>query len=183
MALFKRNIFVVNPNFQYKFSFIVCMLVLLSSLLYPATIWQLFEKIISLQPDRAMESASHRDQLMLILLVIQLSFIGIVFVGLIFLSHKVAGPMYKLKNHIEGIIDGDTPSNIFFRKGDYFPEMAETINNLMDNMESRQKEDFEYLSEVISYINNLSLVVPEDKKPVINEINSKLLEIQTRYQS
>jgi len=183
LAAYKRSIFVVNPKFQYKFSFIICSLVFISSLLYPATIWQMFEKIISLQPTLAAESNAHRDQLMVILLVIQLAFTGIVFVATIFMSHKIAGPMYKLKSYLDGISNGEPVNELYFRKGDNFPEIAETVNEFVHSVKDKQKEDFEYLSEVVSYINNLSLVVPEDKKPVINEINSKLAEIQARYQS
>ena len=42
--------------------------------------------------------------------------------------------------------------------------------------------DFKQLEDIKIYLNNLSMVVPEDKKLVLTEINNKLQEILQRYQ-
>jgi signal transduction histidine kinase len=111
----------------------------------------------------------------------QLALLGIVFVMSLFMSHKIAGPMYKLKNHITNLRSGRKYDHLFFRKGDNFPEIADEFNQFVDHLKAQHAHDTEYLSEVSSYINNLSLVVPEDKKPVIKEILSKIAEMQNRF--
>ena len=57
----------------------------------------------------------------------------------------------------------------------------EMANNHLE--EEEHKKDLVYISEVTTYINNLSLVVPEDKRVVLNEIIVKLNEIQNRFHS
>ena len=55
-------------------------------------------------------------------------------VGGLFLSHRVAGPVYRLQTHMEDIIAGKTRERLSFRKKDFFPELAETYNALLDKL-------------------------------------------------
>ena len=161
----------------------MCSVVLVGSLIYPLTIFDLYDKVIAMQPLSQAELETNRNYLLALLFVIQFAFLGIVFVVSIFLSHKIAGPMYKLKNHLQGLREGAEIKPVFFRDGDNFHEIAEEVNLLMDHLSSQREEDFAYLEEVANYINNLALVVPEDKKPVIKEILSKLATMQNRFHS
>ncbi len=183
MALYKRSIFLINPRFQIKFSLIICSLIFLSSLVYPITIIELFDSFFHLLPDSNDALKAARDQLILYLSIYQILFILIVFILAIFLTHKVAGPMYKLISYLKNIRNGAVPSKLYFRTGDNFQEVAEEVNELLDYLVDNHERDYAYLEEVISYINNLTLVVPEDKKPVIHEINSRLREIQLRLKA
>ena len=179
----KRNIFIINPAFQYKFCLYVCTFVFLSSLIYPLTIYDIYDKVIALQPHRLSSIQESRTELLFLLSIIQVSLIGIVFVLCIFMSHKIAGPMFKLKTHLEKIRHGEPFSPLFFRKGDNFKEVADEINEFFDFVRENNKKDFHYLQEVNEYIKNLEMVLPEDKKPVISEIVKKLEEISKRYKT
>ena len=180
--MYKRSIFVINPAFQYKFCFIVCSIVLLGSIMYPLSIIDIFNVIIEKQPTEANSFADLRNNLLIFLGIIEAAFLGLVFVVCIFMSHKVAGPMYKLQNHLTNIKNGGEVKPVFFRDGDNFQEVAEEVNEVLEFFVNQRQEDFAYLDEVSAYINNLALVVPEDKKPVLNEIQSNLAKIQSRYQ-
>lgn len=177
MAGFKRSIFVINPKFQFKFSLIVCSLILLSSLLYPVTIYEVFEAIFRQNPALGDKMSSSRSQLLVMLSIIQIVYLIIVFVICIFISHKIAGPMFKLSNYLKNIADGNSPQELYFRNGDNFTEIADLYNQAMERIKDDRKNDLQYLSDVKVYINNLTVVVPEDKKPVIKEITHKLDEI------
>jgi hypothetical protein len=157
--------------------------VLLVSLVYPFTIYDLYEKVILLQPGNQDKLEESRQSLLNLLLILEFAFIGIVFVLSIFMSHKIAGPLYKLQNYLRDIREGGEVKPLFFRNGDNFMEIAEEVTQTMEYFSKQREHDFAYLDEVSSYIANLALVVPEDKKPVLNEIQSKLSEIQTRYQN
>lgn len=52
----------------------------------------------------------------------------IVIVGGLILSHRVAGPLYRLKTHISQINAGITTGDVKFRKKDYFQDLAEVYN-------------------------------------------------------
>ena len=145
------------------------------------TIIDIFEQIFQLNPDNVEELKANRDQLLLFLVIMEIAITGIIFVISIFISHKIAGPLYKLKTYLNNIKDGGEITPIYFRKGDYFMELADDVNDFMQSITNQRDQDFQYLEEVSAYIANLSLVVPEDKKPVLEEILSKLAEIQSRH--
>ncbi len=152
------------------------------------TIYELFDYIISLanelkllngeNSNLALEYQNQRSSLLTYLILTQLGFIGLVFVFCVFISHKIAGPMYKLINHLRQIRESDQVEDIHFREGDQFPEVAHEINLTINYLKQKSEEEVEYLSEVLDYIENIALVVPEDKKPVLDEIQRKIKEIQ-----
>lgn len=180
MASYKRSIFLINPKFQYRFSFFFVSFVLLATAIYPFVIFDLFEKIIEMQPEMAADFQSTRNSLLLVLGLVELTILCFLFIFSIFLSHKIAGPMYKLTKHFEKIREGGEIKPVFFRDGDYFKEIAHEVNLTLEYFANQRQEDFVYLDEVSAYIANLSLVVPEDKKPVLREIQSNLSKIQSR---
>lgn len=182
---YNRKIYLINPSFQYKLSFYASALVFVTGLIYPFTIYILLSAISAnfalKNPEIAMYYSDKRDLLILLLIGLHVGFCILTFFCCIFFSHKIAGPLYKLQKHLKAIRDGFAPGKLFFRKGDYFQEIADDLNDTIDVMEETYKNDLVYLSEVNSYINNLSLVVPDDKRVVLNEISSRLSEIQDKF--
>jgi len=56
--------------------------------------------------------------------------LSIMFAGLI-LSHRIAGPLYRLKKHMDAVSTGSITNDVKFRKKDYFPEVADGFNGVM----------------------------------------------------
>lgn len=181
---YSRKIYLINPKFQIRFSLYVCLIVFLTSIIYPFSIYELMNTIIShfalKNPEIATHYSSKRDALILFLILLHLGFTCLTFFVCVFFSHKIAGPIYKLQKHLKLIREGNN-EKLFFRKGDYFQELADDVNETFEQLEDGYKNDLVYLSEVTSYINNLSLVVPDDKRVVLNEISARLSSMQERF--
>jgi len=182
---YSRKIYLINPKFQIQMSLYVCAVVFATSLIYVFTVYQLLDAIIvdfSLRnPEIAMHYSNKRSLLIYFLIGFHLGFTCLTFFACIFFSHKIAGPLYKLQKHLRAIREDLNPGKLFFRKGDYFQDIADDINHTIEHIEDEYKKDLVYLSEVNSYINNLSMVVPNDKRVVLNEISSRLSEMQERF--
>ena len=106
MAFYKRSIFLVNPGFQLSFSLIVCSIIFISSLIYPIIILDFFTELMTRYPEIKANMKLAQSDLLLFLAAIQLIFISMVFIMFIFMTHKIAGPMHKLKNHLANIRQG-----------------------------------------------------------------------------
>lgn len=52
-------------------------------------------------------------------------------------SHKIVGPMVRLKRTIDAIGQGDYSQRITLRKGDALIDLAEKINGMAENLEKR----------------------------------------------
>lgn len=182
---YKRSIYLVNPKFQLSLSLKICLLVFISSLIYPFTIYELLSGFIKFamekSPELATQMKAKRESLIFILSLWQIGFTALVFIICIFVSHKIAGPVYKLQKFLQSYREGNSLGQLQFRNGDYFPELAEEYNDTIEFINETHQSDAVYLSEVSSYIKNLTLVVPEDKKVVIEEINNKIGEMLARF--
>ncbi|HXH75310.1 MAG TPA: hypothetical protein VNJ08_10115 [Bacteriovoracaceae bacterium] len=133
------------------------------------------------QPQLSGKIAGAKHDFMWFLIIIQVLFTGVIFILFIFLTHKIAGPLFKLKKHLSNIRQGEPITPLTFRNGDHFMDVAEEVTLFLETISQNQENDFQYLNEVATYIENLSSVVPDDKKPVLNEISRRLLDIQSRY--
>lgn len=181
MAFYKRSIFLVNPTFQLSFSLIVCSIIFISSLIYPIILMDFFTSIGTRFPELAGNMKMAQNDLLIFLATIQFIFIAMVFIMFIFMTHKIAGPMHKLKNHLANIRQGQPITPLTFRNGDHFHDVAEEVSLFLETLSHNQESDFQYLEEVSLYIDNLAPVVPDDKKPILNEISRRLMDIKSRY--
>jgi sensor histidine kinase YesM len=183
LAFHKRSVFLINPGFQIRFSIIVCSLIFLSSLIYPLIFIDFFDELVKVSGPVTEQISIARNELIFYLFLIQFVFILIVFIMFIFITHKIAGPMYKLKQHLMEIRHGEPIAPISFRTGDHFQDVAEEVSLFLESVAYNQETDFQHIEEVAAYIDNLSTVVPDDKRPVLNEISRRLLEIKSRYKA
>lgn len=62
----------------------------------------------------------------------------IAWTGALYLSHRVAGPIYNINRALEDFLDGNDDVKITLRKHDFFPELAAKINKVF---ESRKRDD------------------------------------------
>jgi hypothetical protein len=181
LAFYKRSVFLINPSFQLKFSLIVCSVILISTMIYPIIIYDFFQMVLAANPTAAKNVEAAQNDLIFYLVFIQLVITLLVFLVFIFFTHKIAGPLYKLKNHLTGIREGNAITPLTFRAGDYFLDVAEEVSLFLETVSNNQENDFQYVEEVAQYIDNLSSVVPDDKKPILREISRRLIDIKSRY--
>jgi signal transduction histidine kinase len=79
-------------------------------------------------------------QIHLWLIVNSFIYTALVAVVSVYISHKIAGPVFKLKKQIREIIDsGDTNKKIFLRKGDELNDLAAVINELLEKVSIKNK--------------------------------------------
>lgn len=181
LAFYKRSTFLINPSFQLKFSLIVCSIIAISTVIYPIIIYDFFQLVSASMPKVTENILSAQSELIYYLVLIQIIITILVFIVFIFVTHKVAGPLFKLKNHLSAIREGGPIRPLTFRDGDYFRDVAEEVTLFLETIAENQEQDFQYIEEISVYIENLSTVVPDDKKPVLSEISRRLLAIQSRY--
>lgn len=183
----RRRIYLINPRFQLKISLYICLILLIASSIYPVIIYDLMNSfaayIAQHEPAKSALLEGKKFDLITVLTLWQLGFLALTFIVTIFFSHKIAGPLFKLQKFFRTVRDGGTREKLFFRKGDYFTDIAEDFNETFDSLAKTFKDDIEYLEEIKAYLNNLSISVPEDKKAVLAEIEQKISQIQGHYRN
>lgn len=180
----RRKSYLINPSFQLKFSMLVTFLVFLSSLIYPWAIFDLINQNIEIfskiSPSLTSNLMEKRRTLWIILTMWEVGFLGLIFVITIFFSHKVAGPLYRIKIFLDDLRAGKGRKEIVLREGDYFKDIAKDVEETFDFLSAESNKDYAPLSDVIRQLNILKSQFPEDKKEQFEKALEKLVEIQDR---
>ncbi len=136
---FKRKIFLINKSFQLRFAFYVCSWLIALSFAYPLIISNLFDYFIrymALDPSgpalSTLESA--RSDLLWLLVLMQIVLILLTFLISIFMSHKIAGPLYRLDKYFKDVKAGHLGEPVRFRKSDYFQELAADCSTMIEDL-------------------------------------------------
>lgn len=136
----KRRNYLVNPGFQLRFMFYVACGVLTGfAVIYITNLWYLNMLVeqgreLGLDPGSVyFEFVDHQRKLMNIaFLVVCTTVFAVLMVAGLLLSHKIAGPVYRVQKYTREVIAGEEPPGpVSLRKGDFFPELATIVNDLV----------------------------------------------------
>jgi len=141
---YKRSIFLINRRFQFRFSLYVCSWLFALSLIYPLIIYSLFDfftRYIEAGVEHQSIAALHqtRGELVWLLILLQVLFLGITLLISIFVSHRIAGPLYKLNRYLKEAATGNLQGDLQFRKSDHFKELAESYNEMVNHVQEKLK--------------------------------------------
>ena len=94
----------------------------------------------------------------------------------IFLSHRIAGPVYRFEKSVRAISSGDLSFQIKLRKTDELKDLADDINKMIGNLRSMVEEDKKIIKEVISVSDEIQGLVEKDNisKQALQKTRNKL---------
>jgi len=92
--------------------------------------------------------------------------IPVVIVAAMYVSHRIAGPVYRLEKELIQIGEGDLSRRLVLRKNDDLKEMANEMNNVMDRLDN-------HFSLIKSHIAILEDSLNQVKQEGIKEENVK----------
>lgn len=73
---------------------------------------------------------SLNSQHVLVYFIIFVFFVLVALYGM-YLTNQIAGPIHRLKSHLEDLKAGKDAGELTFRKGDYFREILESYNSVV----------------------------------------------------
>lgn len=154
----KRNL-LINPRFQIKFSLLMCLAVALSTAAYPWIIYEYVQSVKSSLGEYADFEIPNEGGFVASLIIFQTLYLLFVAFLCIFFSHRVAGPLSKTKQYLSDLREGKSEGTLSFRKGDYFPEIADEINLTIDHFHHRERNKIEEIDgQLLKAINSENTV-------------------------
>lgn len=142
MRFLRRNYF-VNPRLQLRLIFVANVLALIAAsvvgtlALYTQSQLDDYRTVFALcapnNPALAYIAERQSDFGRLCVLVAILQWLIFNLMALI-LSHRIAGPLYRLEHHLEAVGSGQEPVDVAFRKGDLYESLAAACNKVMTRM-------------------------------------------------
>ncbi|OGF50346.1 MAG: hypothetical protein A2044_01020, partial [Candidatus Firestonebacteria bacterium GWA2_43_8] len=176
MGLFKRQQIYINTDLQIKMSIFLIIIVTIEVILFGG----IFYYALSM-------SQKVTDNIYRFYVLLLCSFVGMtllnIFLG-VFLSHKIAGPIYAFEMRIKNITNGDVSNFVDLRQGDMLRDFETSFNEMMHAIRKAVAEDRKTLDSVhkkISELNNKLDKISAGKEA--EEFKAGLKEISTEMKS
>ncbi|MCD4812130.1 methyl-accepting chemotaxis protein [bacterium] len=184
----RRRNYIINKDFQFRyigrvmFGIVVMALVIAFTVYY--TTWvKIMDEFYNV-PQIAAQFAplfASVNQIMVLLLIIFMLTAAVISV---FVSHSIAGPMYRFERSIEAIRAGDLTLNIGLRKGDEFKQLADLLNEMVQSLRSNLSTDRQMIEEMAGLISKIQKGGSSKSKvsPTLTKDLSKLSKILQQLQ-
>jgi len=156
----KRRIILINKAFQFRYAFFTATWILALTFFYPLFIYQLFDYFIgylALDPltPPVQDLEGTRNSLMALLIIVHALVITVISVISLFVSHRIAGPLFKLRKTMDEASPTDYPEEIRFRKYDYFKELAFSFNSMIDRFRATNERKENAIKQSLELLENL----------------------------
>ena len=150
MAQFTRKNYFIDRNLQTRYIILMVVVLIVHTLIVLAAVFSPY--IMMLSFDFPTDTRAEAAKAFLLVHANAWPVIGgfIIFVGLLtlFVTHRIAGPIFRLKKGIRDIADGHLNEKIILRRKDEFHDVAEELNALA----ARFRDSFSLLKEKSSLL-------------------------------
>lgn len=172
----KRRQYFIEKSFQAKFIFKFCSLVFLAGALTTGILYCLSMRssTVSFVNSRVVVRTT-ADFLLPILIqtvLIVTLFVSLATIGVtLFISHKIAGPLYHFKKAMLALGQGDFSGDFSIRSTDQLQDLASTFNNMITKTRGEikgTKESLRSLKENLGRFQDTDL--PEQKRAYLKEL-------------
>ncbi len=137
---YKRTQYIVDKGIQFRFAgllFFYLLLFLFVSMAvdYYSGFAQLVRKLASVYPQAVL--AGILNNIYLNLLIGFLIILPAAIISAIAMSHKIAGPLVRIKAALHQLIRGDYAASVVLRKHDRLKDIADLINKLAGHLKKK----------------------------------------------
>jgi len=175
MAINQRRKYFIKRAFQLKYAsvilfFIFITMVISSSAIYLAIFPFLSEKLANVYPQGRLVGILRNANMKAILSTAVILPIA-AWIGII-LSHRIAGPWYRMEVILREIAEGSLISDVQLRKGDELQSLADAVNKVTSNLRAMSHENIGYLRSLDETLVDFEEVISHEP---VDVMKAKLL--------
>jgi len=185
----RRKNYFIDKNFQTKFIVRFCLLIMLASLMTGALVYYLNRQTTTVAFENlkvvVKSTADFILPILLEVMVVVTFVIGLATIAItLFTSHKIAGPLYKLKVELEKMKEGDFSSPVRIRAKDQLQKVASEFDEMrlrVNNSVGTLKENWNPIKEELSRLQREAKSEEEKKSLLssIEQLDSELARFKT----
>jgi methyl-accepting chemotaxis protein len=177
----QRKQYLIDRKFQMRLALELMVVVLIVPLVVWADFYVLGQYALSqniaggmARSDWGIIGSLIRHQWLLMAVLYLVNF-GLIYLFLVFYTHRIAGPVYRFTTILDAMTRGDLGDRIKLRKNDYFENLGVSINGLAD-----------HYTDVFTELKAVAALIDENKSEAassdVNEQIGKMNSILDRYQ-
>ncbi|MBU0604962.1 MAG: methyl-accepting chemotaxis protein [Candidatus Omnitrophica bacterium] len=181
---FKRTKYLVSTKFQLRYVGIILLLMLVTALIcsyiiYYTVMVVMGEKLSNVYPQGRLIAIINIVNLKILFSLLLITPI-VAAVG-IYLSHKIAGPIYRIEKFLDDMVLGNLGSRIVLRKGDELMSVADKINILNDSLRAIMGGQKSGMNKIVAELDELKAMINSnsgDTAPLDMKVESLQGEIR-----
>jgi len=179
----RRHIYFIEKSFQAKFIMKFCGLIALGGILTIGLLylWATGATTVSIVNSRVVVTTAANFILPLLIqtVIIVTIIVAIAAVAVtLFVSHKIAGPLYRFKRIMEALGEGDFLNQVKIRSSDQFQDLARIFDNMIAKNRAKikaLKADLSIFNEKLGNISENE--ISENKRAYLSELKRISSEI------
>ena len=185
---FRRRNYFINKKFQTGFSIKFLVIIVIEAIMAVGLFLYLSKGTLTTgYIGSELKISRTYDFFLPMLLLSNIIIVGVTgIIGiavLIFMSHRIAGPMFRFEKVLDEISKGDLTYKFKLRQGDQFKELEKRINELTDILDSKAgnlKSGVTEISKMLSRLKTLASAHSTDKdfERLLQDISKKITELQ-----
>lgn len=177
-----RKHLLIHPAFQVRFAFLFTAAVVVFSSIFPIFVYTMFDSMenqsfFSKNGAALQALREARYDVTIFFIVVAIVTIATAFLLAIFHSHRIAGPLYKLRISMVAMQQGVLDRHVKFRAKDNFPELADGFNSMTDAIFIRRRRDFERIHSVVPKLERLQRSLSGEDQALATEVLTALQEL------
>ena len=177
-AKYRRKQYLIEKRFQMRYTAIILCVMFLTSFIavyttYFTSLTILGEKLANVYPQGRLIPILNTVNLTIIMRM--LFVIPFLVVGSILISHRIAGPVYRIRRHLETVGDGDLSVEVHLRKGDELKNLAEAVNRM------QRKLKF-IIGDHLQYAKKISAAVESAKKQLASDAGGDAQKVDKMFE-
>lgn len=165
----RRTNHFIKKGFQIDFSIRFLALIIIEAVLLAGLFWYmsldtLTTSYVGSQLRIENTSSFFFPSMMLsnLIVVVIVGLIGIA--GLIFISHKIAGPLYRFEKSLKEMGTGDLSHRLQTRKQDQLTDLADTLNDFTSTIDRKMIDIKRDIRDIVRLTEEVRPYLSEDKK-------------------
>ena len=172
----RRNYF-IKKGFQARFILRFILVIFLGIMVSSGIVYYLTSKKIEEAYYRShIKIASTGEIVYPILFTVNIITVGIIIVITIIItlliSHKIAGPLYRIEKSIHEIGEGNLSFKIYLRAKDELITLAEIFNNMMAKLKAKIEKIQDAVNYMDSAVNQWAVIKKIGQKGIVKGCNS-----------
>ncbi|GAB4275947.1 MAG: hypothetical protein Kow0029_17480 [Candidatus Rifleibacteriota bacterium] len=185
MTKHRRRTYLIKTGLQLRYMGIIISTMLMVAFGVGWIIYHTSWSQIANTPDLTLDKLSSIfDSVNSILIRWIIVFVFIIAILSIFVSHKIAGPVYRLEETTRIIASGDLTYQVNLRHGDELGDLQEAFNKMSDSLRKMVAKDREIIEKLIVAGNKLKDTInqkkhnPEAIEGVANDLYNIIEELR-----
>ncbi len=136
---YRRRKYLINRSVQPRYMCMVALFICIISLITGWTVysntWYMITERIQGEPELAHILADLNQMLFTRIALVILAGVCVAVVITMFISHRVAGPIFRINKTLEELGEGTLPRKIKLRQRDEFKELSSAVNSVIEKAE------------------------------------------------